>query len=434
MDQSSKIKQIDDFATRMRHLDSRSIIIFDVPDQRTPLKKRSLDNDAVDEQTPTKQLALSTPEKSLPPVATRLFGASSAVMLQQTVLTGASQPLSLQFGGEPLLSQHRAAGDEGGSVNAGLFTPPADAVTKLCNFLVGKYGLYKTPKAIDGRREGESAEAYRERMRRQLNTVPTVGKIMGLLLPPILQQSPKEKGGLYTMFPAGHVDVLVALQKMCSKGVYSPSMTPDSQELSYGVDWVSGREATRGQCFFLELWRRALKLEDALAKLLKFLLEIVECVAPSALNAVPPQTRGNVRALLASGAGLYGGGSAFWTPRPITCLVKLNEGGDPKVQETIKWLGDNRADAFTALSPFIEELNVLLPTLAHVATLHEDLCRLDDLAAAQEVLRALGEDRELRMRVYTSCCGWLVLYGGKLTWYDFFVLFVLIQPRLTLCF
>ena len=416
MDQDSKIKQIDDYATRMRTVDSRSILVFDVPDQRTPMKKRSLDDGDAVKQTPTKQLALSTPEKSLPPVATRLFGGSSTVMLQQTVLTGAQPPLSSQLGGEygPLLSQHRAAGREGESVPAELFTPSVDAVPKLCSFLVGKYGTYRTPKSIDVRQDRESAEAYRERMRKQLNSTPIVGRIMVLFFPPVVQ-SMKNKGVLYSMLPAGHVDLLETLHKMCTKGVYSPYLTPDSQELSYGIDCLGDKEATRGSCF-LEIWRRALKLENALAELLKFLSGVIECVGQSALNTVSSQTRGNLRALLAAGAGLYGDGGAFWTTRPIACLVKLNEGGDPKVQETIKWLSDHRADAFTALSPFIEELSVLLPTLAHLATLRDDFGHLDDLSVAQEVLKALGEDRKLRMKVYTNCCGWLVLYGGKLTW------------------
>lgn len=419
MDQNSKIKQIDEFATRMRHLDSRSIIAFDVPGQRTPTKKRCADDDEAVKQTPTKRLALSTPEKSHPPVATRLYGSSSAVMLQQTVLTGAPLPSSSQQlgGGEPLLSQHRAAGDEGESVHAGIFAPSGDAVAKLCSFLVGKYGMYKTPKTIDGRRSGESAEAYRERMRRQLNTVPVVGRIMVLFFPPVLQ-SVKDKGMLYSMFPAGHVDLLVTLQKLCTKGVYSPSMTPDSQELTYGVD--CGIEVSRGSCF-LELWRRALKLEGALAELLKFLLKIVECVTASALKTVASQTCGNLRMLLASGAGLYGGGSAFWTPRSIACLEKLAKGGDPKVLETIEWLGQNRGNAFSALAPFIEELNVLLPTLAQVATLRDHLGHLDDPSAAQFVFREISQDRKDKMHIYTSCCAWLILYGGKLTWCVFFL-------------
>lgn len=414
MDQNSKLKQIEDFSTRMRHLDERSVLRFDVPGQRTPTKKRGSDDGEAVKQTPSKQLVLSTPEKSYPPVATRLYGSSSTVMLQQTVLTGASQPSSSQLGDEPLLSQHRAAGEAGGPVQLNVFVSSGDAVAKLCDFLVGKYATYKSFKSVHGRREGESAEVYRERMRGQLNSTPTVAKIIGLFLPPILQPQ-RFKLNLYTMFSHGHADLLVALHRMFTKGVYAPSMTPDSQELTYRVDCFSGREMTRGSCF-LELWRRALKLEGALADLLKFLLKIVECVVPSALKTVAIQTHGNLRTLLASGAGLYGGGSAFWTPRSMACLEKLNEGGDPKVQETVDWLSRNRVNAFSALSPFIEELHVLLPTLAQVATLRDDLCHLDDPNVAQEVFDAVNEDRKSRLDVYTSCCGWLVVYGGKLTW------------------
>lgn len=416
MDQKSKLAQIDDFASRMRHLDSESVFPFDVPDQRTPTKKRSqleTEDEAV-EQPVTKQLVLSTPEKSS---LTRVPGSSSTVMMRQTILTGASQPLSSQLGGEPLLSQHRAVGYEGGSVHAAMFTPSGGAMAKLGDYLVGRYPTYKGHKTFEGRKDGESAEAFRDRARKQRNSVPTVGKIMTLFLPPVLQSS-KGSGGLFAVLSAGHAELLVTLQKMCCKGVYSPSMTPDSQELSYGVDCLGGGEMSRKSCF-LELWRRALNLERALADLLKFLLGMVECVTPSTLKTVSLQTLGNLRALLLSGAGLYGGGSDFWNARSMACIEKLNEGGDPRVHETITWLSGNRANAFSVLSPFIEELNVLLPTLAQIALIKDDLCRLDDEATAQGVFNTLNDDRKLRMNVHTQCCGWLIVYGGKLTWYVF---------------
>jgi hypothetical protein len=411
MDQESKLKQIADFTTRMRHLDAKSVLRFDVPG--TTMKRLIPQDSDSAQTTPTKKLALLIPERSQGLAASRAGSSPSAPILQQTVLTAVTQKSPVGTKQPPLLP-----GNEDGSSAESLFKPSDDAVGKLINFLVGKYVFFRPSRTFEAKGDKESEDDYRSRVKKQLTLPPVLAKIIANFLPLFLSSKGKI-GVLYTMLPAGHVDSLASLQKLfCPvvswKGVYALYLTADSQELSYGIDWVNGGEMSRKSCY-LELWRRALRLEGALAAQCAFFMKIVECVSPPTLTTVSAQTLGNVRALLSSGAGLYSGGAGFWTPRSVDCLRKLKEGGDPKVQEALNWLGENRANAFNALFPFVGELD-LLPTLAHIVTLSSDLGNLRDIDAVQRVLKSLSDDRESKMRLYRLCCDWLCLYGGKITW------------------
>jgi len=415
MDPDSKVKQIAEFTNLMKVVDAKSIIRFETP-RNTP-KKHGLADAEFAPQPPTKQLALAICDRPSPRSAPS--GSLHSAGMQQTVLTGvvsrpSSVKASLSFGGEPGPSQQR--GDDGVLSLESLLTPSGDALEKLCNFLIGKHDVYKSTKAVEGRKEGESADEFRSRMRKQVNVTPVLVKVIMKFLPPFLASN-KHCGVTDTELPAGHVDLLVSLQRMFYpvvswKGVYALYLTPDSQELSYGID-CSGKMSQKS-CY-LELWRRALNLEGGLAALVAYLMKIIECVPTPALTTVSPQTLGNVRVLLSSGAGLYGGGSTFWNPRSVDCMQKLKEGGDSKVKETVQSLINDRAGAFSAIFPFADEL-CLLPTVAHIATIGQDLANLLDLSTAQKVETSLSSDYKSRMELYKLCCDHMCLYGGRLTW------------------
>ena len=265
MGQEDKSKQIAKFTSSMRHLDDESVLKFTVPSSQ---KKRALDTGAAADQPPPKQLALS--EKSYPPVPTRVNG-SSSTMLQQTVLTGVSPPPSAKQI-EPVLSQHRSSEGAPSLSLEGLFAPQSDAVGKLCDFLTGKQPPFKAPKIVDSRRDGESAEAYRARVRKALNQQPVIVRVISKLLPPALTASSRV---LQSLLSTEDSNALLRLQRMFQmsswRGVFILYPMSDSQELTYGVDCAPDDEASKRSCY-LELWRRALKLEGALLTIISSIL------------------------------------------------------------------------------------------------------------------------------------------------------------------
>ena len=407
MDQKDKLEQIREYTTRMRHLDSESTLTFDVPhvQRSSTAGKRDFEGEEEEEGPPLKQLALSRSGKPCPAAPSRAHGSSPATM-HQTVLVGSSQP--------PVAKQAPSVVPEISPES--FFTQRGDAVAKLCDFFLGKHAVYKAVKTVDGRRDDESAEDYRRRVRKECNVVPVGMKIVTAFLPPILT-SHSSNAAIFTTLPAGHVDLLMALQRMFSpaRGVYSPFFLPaDSQELSYGVDCALDGDMARGSCF-LELWRRALKLEGGLADLVAYLMEIVKTVSQHKLVTVSPRTLGNVRALLASGAGLHGGGSGYWTDCSAQCLSKLQEGGDPDVLSMIQWLCQNRQNAFKALYPCVDELGAILPILAQVVSIKDALGGISCGSIAQQVVSNFSDEHKLRVTLYRACCTWLIAYGGRLS-------------------
>jgi hypothetical protein len=407
MDNEAKNNQIKAYTSRMRHVDA--VRSFEVPSGAC--KHGLEDGDDERGQPARKQLALAVLPMS--------SGSSSAAM-QQTVLTGVPVPssakLSVSVGDGSALSQTKV--DAGSPRLDDFFQLKGDAFVVLCEFLVGKRSAYKSVKTVLPRRDGESMEDYRKRVRKECNLIPTAMKMISQLLPPVLT-SQSHSGALYSMLPAQHVDLLMALQRLLqpAKGIYIPFfLTPDSQELSYGVDGVSDEEMTR-RSSFLELWRRALKLEGALAELGAFFMAIVKDVLPPKLTKVSPQTMGNLRALLLAGAGLYGGGASFWSAedQPVSCLCKLQGVGSSEVLEAVDWLRKNRANAFKALYPCVDELGSLLPILARVFSLGGPLCSINTPSVAEDLQKTFNDERGARMKVYHACCQWMILYGGKLT-------------------
>jgi hypothetical protein len=367
-------------------------------------------------QPPLKQLALTVPAQ---------IPGSSSPTIQQTYLTGVSVPssakLSITVGSDTrgtVPSQPR--GGEAAVRYEDFFQPKsyAESIGCLCDFLAGKKPAFKSPKAVLVRGDTETADEFRKRTRKEYNVVPPAMKMVSLFLPPVLTSN-SQNSALYSMLPAGHVNLLMSLQKLFqpAKGIYPPFfLTPDSQELTYGVDGVHDEEMTRRSCF-LELWRRALKLEGALAELVAYFMAIVKDVPQSNLTKVSPQTLGNVRSLLLAGAGLYGGGTMFWSAEDqiVTCLSKLKDGGSPEVLETIDWLRRNRSSAFRALYPCVDELSSILPILARVFSLGGVLCSINSLSTAEQLQKTINDERAARMKLYQSCCLWMILYGSKLT-------------------
>ena len=107
----------------------------------------------------------------------------------------------------------------------------------------------------------------------------------------------------------------------------------------------------------------------------------------------------------------------FWSAEDqfVTCLSKLKDGGSPEVLETIDWLRRNRSSAFRAMYPCVDELSSIMPILARVFSLGDVLCSLNLLSTAEQLQKTINDERAARMKLYQSCCLWMILYGGKLT-------------------
>ena len=418
---ADKVAQISEFRSHMRVLAGEAVLNFDVPRIRTPLSKRVRDERG-EAGDPTgapvsQQLCLSGAGGSYRPVETRVDGGGTK-LFHQTVLVGAPQSKQsfTSDGAAALVSRPVTAA----SVN--LFAPNPDAVAKLFEFLTGK--IYKPSHAfavIPGERKQEEFK----RKRKTLNVAPPVMRAIARFLPPFVTTS-QALTELLDKTPACQVVDMTELsqyfQHYSWAGCFTLFMAPFPIDFTYGV----GPEAERRACF-LELWRRALKLEGALAKMSSYLETLFECVIatsthsrtqmPPRFSTVPTKVIGNVRTLLLAGAGLQGSGKSFWHVDESTLeyLKVLPECGDPKITERINWLKSSREAAFEVFYPNVDELS-LLPTLALVFSLREQLSRLDDESSRHRVLETMKLSSGSRAKIYHSyCLGWLIKYGGELT-------------------
>ena len=413
-----KVAQIQTFKTHMRVLSGDSVLDFPaLSNSRTPAGKRARDSGESGEDIAAKQLlALSGAGagESHRPVETKVDG-SHTKMMQQTVLVGqpptARQALSFGSGAPALAAPPRAPVD--------WIAPPSDSLGRLCDFFLGRLPVYKQPMLFD-EIEAESRDDEYKRKKKGLNYVPNVMKTANKLLPAVITHS-QTNGKLPDGLAFDLVELAQVFQQTSWQGVFTLFLPAYPVELTYGI----GQDVARRSCF-VELWRRALKLEGALAKQTLYLRTLMECATssglvsagqtPPSLSTVPPQAIGNIRALLSAGAGAFGSGATFWHARPdgVAYLQCLPEGGRAEVLDAIHWLQANRAAAFEALYPQVDELS-LMPTLALIFGLRAPLASLDAEGPRKQVLEAVRDDCASRVRLYAHCLGWLVHYGARLT-------------------
>ena len=414
---ADKVAQISEFKNQMRVLTGDAVINFDVPSSlRTPLNKRLLDMQTDVGEPAAKQLCLSGAGGSYRSVETKVEG-SQTKMLHQTMLTGSQLPK------QPIPSEGAPTPtpcpDASGHLH--LFMTNPDSVVKMCEVLIER--VYKSPPVIDVIPE-ESRQNEHKRKKKAWGLAPLVMRAIARFLPPFtsLSQAWAELSG---KIPAGQSVELTALNQCFHptswQGCFALFMTPYPMDFTYGV----GPEVERRACF-LELWRRALNLEGALAKLGGYVDKLLECViatsssvrgqTPPRLSSVPPKIIGNLRALLLAGAGQHGSGRSFWCGNESRqeYLKALPECGDPKIVDRIEWLKGNRDAAFEVLYPNVDELS-LLPSLALVFSLREPLSHLNENECRKQVLKIMKGERESRVKLYSDCLGWLQKYGGELT-------------------
>ena len=408
-----KVAQISEFRNHLRVLSGDAVLNFDVPGtSRLSLGKRGYDAREDGGAPAPKQLCLSGAGGSYRPVETRVDGAQTKSM-QQTMLVG-GQSLKQTFSSD-------GASRQDSSIPASIFMPNPDAVVRLCEFLSDK--VYKTLPVVDVI-PGESKANEHKRKKKAWSIAPLVMRAVARFLPPFTTTN-QVWAEISMKLPAGQAmelaEVNQCFQPTSWHGCFTLSMNPYSIDFTYGV----GPEVERKACF-LELWRRALNLEGALAKLVAYLDRVFECVVatspsppghmPPRLSSVPPKVIGNVRSLLLAGAGLYGCGKAFWHEGLArkAYLEALPACGDPQITERIKWLQGGRAAAFEVLYPHVDELS-LLPTLALVFSLREPLSHLNEETCRKQVLEIMKGERDSRVRLYSDCLGWLERYGGELT-------------------
>jgi hypothetical protein len=418
-----KVAQIQTFRTQMRVLSGESVIDFDVPNSsHTPVGKRVRESAGAGEQPASKLLSLSAAAESYRPVGTKVDG-SGARMMQQTMLVGqpSAARQSLSFDGGAVLEPRPPAPPP---VN--WFATPPDSVSRLCDYLLGRLPLYKQPSLVEVI-ETESKEDEFKRKKKLLNHVPNVMRAINRMLPSVITSS-QASGRLPDTLQADRAfdlaDLVQWFQQTSWSGVFTHFLPAYPVELTFGI----GPETARRACF-LELWRRALNLEGAMAKQAGYLRTLMECATstvasssavqvPPSLSAVPLKIVGNIRALLSAGAGTFGSGAGFWDAKPdeLVFLQCLPEGGAVEVVDLIKWLKGNREAAFEALYPQVDELS-LIPTLALIFSLRTSLATLDSEDSRRQVLDALKCDHASRTQLYTQCLGRLVHYGARLTRY-----------------
>jgi hypothetical protein len=411
MSVGDKVAQISEFRNHLRVLSGDAVLNFDVPGT-TRFGKRAREAREDGGAPATKQLCLSGAGGSYRPVETRVDG-NQTKLLQQTVLVAAQPP-------KQSLSSDGASRQDS-SIPASIFMPNPDAVVRLCEFLTDK--VYKGLPVVDSI-PGESKVNEHKRKKKALSFAPLVMRAVARFLPPFTTTN-QVWAEVSVKLPAGQAMELAELnqcfQPTSWHGCFALSMNPYSIDFTYGV----GPEVERKACF-LELWRRALNLEGALAKLVVYLDRLFECVVatsaftpghmPPRLSSVPPKVIGNVRTLLLAGAGLHGNGKSFWEESASRqeYLKTLPACGDPQITERIKWLQGGRDAAFEVLYPHVDELS-LLPTLALVFSLREPLSHLDEETCRKQVLEIMKGERESRVKLYSDCLGWLERYGGELT-------------------
>lgn len=284
----------------------------------------------------------------------------------------------------------------------------------------GRIPAFKTPPAIAAATPGDNKHLNYKEARKSLNTTPSAMKLIHIMFPPFFKKSTGREF-LLGKLSAEHVDCLLGLERLLSpgswQGIYTLYMTVDSQELNYDVPSPGLDGGVVKKACFTELWRRALKLEDALAKFAVYFSDIIGKTPLAALNVVSRQTIGNVVAFLSAGPGLYVEEGCFWKKRLPDFLQKLTGcAADPAVLEILEWLGANRGGAFTALYPKAHELDALIPVMAYVFNIRDSLGNLKDLKTAMRVVEGVKEEVKSRVQLYAACTLPLMLYGAKTTW------------------
>ena len=173
----------------------------------------------------------------------------------------------------------------------------------------------------------------------------------------------------------------------------------------------------------IEAHRRAINIEGLCARLVAYLHSVVD--RSTALRRLAPQHLNESRLLIASGVSLYGAGPAFWACSQssgvlakLSLLIKEDERlSDPAadLKALLEELQASRAAAFQRRY-VVTELDWGMPLLALASTrLREPLSKLDDPAAASEVLRVFTADQQHRIEAYCEDLKPLLRYGGQLT-------------------
>lgn len=411
MEDHDKFEQIKSFG---RNLQRYACIKFE---ESLPSKRGADELDSGHAQTPAKQMALGD---SFQPVRVGDGVMKQSRIIAVTVDCGAKQNLKFDGVGEDVRESSGDAVDN-------LFRKPDDDYVRkaLTAFLTGKVPIYKPAKVIEGGAPGEKASDKCIRGKRSLNGSSAGWKCIQTMFSLVVKTS-QGRDVLHGKLSPKHMEDLMCLDRLLNpvswQGVLTGYMQPDSQELRYdiplpGVD----AEIARRACF-TELWRRALNLEGALAKMTLFFATIIGRTPAAGLSVVSRQTVANVAALISAGAGLYPEDGCFWKKRVPDYIQKLSsiEGDrDKDVSALIDWLADNRGNAFIALHPKAHELDVLLPAMAYIYSIRESLGNLRDLDALKQILDDLRLEIQSRTELYASCCAWLVVYGAKLTRYRF---------------
>jgi len=404
MKDSDKFAQIKDFSACLKRA---KFINFD----GGAGCKRGVDDGSDDMQTPTKKIVLGD---SYPAVRV------GDGMMKQTKLVAVFD----HAGTKECDSSDGSGAQAKEADNTARFFQMLDEkeIKKMLHdFLIGtgKTPVFKPlPALVEPAPGGSMYQKYKDE-RRAFNTMPSAMKLIQMMFPPFFKTS-KGRDCFLGKLSSQHLESLMGLERLILpsswQGIYTLYMTVDSQELTYDIPMPESESVVMKKACFTEVWRRALNLEGALAKLAVYFSDIIGKTQPAALNVVSRQTIGNVVAFLSAGPGLYVEEGCFWKKRQLDFLQKLSGfAADPVVLETLKWLDENRGDAFTALYPKAHELDVLIPVMAYIFNIRKSLGDLNNEETVVKVVEGLREEIKSKIQLYVACMLRTVLYGARCT-------------------
>jgi hypothetical protein len=212
------------------------------------------------------------------------------------------------------------------------------------------------------------------------------------------------------------------LKKLCKwwnagkwEGVHLFYLWPFSECVRYGCN-----DPTDMSCSILEVHRRIIQLEEVLAKMTRYIHDVVAKKPAAAL--IPKKISEEAGLILTSGSGLFGAGRGFWNlndkmlaARSLPEVGALNQSIKDSV-DCVNYLRENRASAMSRSGIIAgDELLWGIRLLTLFVECKESLSNLSDKSAAMDVWGKIQSfDSDLKA-VYISDLAPMLEYGDKLT-------------------
>jgi hypothetical protein len=214
-----------------------------------------------------------------------------------------------------------------------------------------------------------------------------------------------------------HKKTLASIRKWYLFGMHSFYPWPYSEEFIYNFD-----KLIAGKCSIFEVQRRIMTLEELVAKLTKYIYEVMN-KKPNVSHLSKPVVQ-KAGLVLASGSGLLGVGENFWTLNEKMKTVRASVdfasamASQAEFGNNLKYLMENRASAMTRHGLIAAgELAWGIPFLAFFVEARDLVTKLSEKDYAVELWARIQRFEDARKKVHVADLLPMIKYGDTLTAY-----------------